>query len=56
MIRLRGKAACLFLRGHKWRKLRRKEWQSDRLNTAVRICNRCHIVRAVKARKAKAQA
>jgi len=52
-----GKLICWLLRRHKWRKLRKSETsyipaeQIPFVPAHHRVCNRCGIVRAVKARK-----
>ena len=55
MKTLLGKTVCFLLGSHKWRRLRKSEPIIMRIadpTVPVRICNRCHAVRAVKTRKA----
>ncbi|MCR4304974.1 MAG: hypothetical protein NUV63_12260 [Gallionella sp.] len=52
MKTLLGKIACFLLRKHKFRRLRKAEKTAcTGFPEHERICNRCHIVRAVKPHK-----
>lgn len=51
--KLLGKIACALLRSHAWRRPRKSEILDIATGEFfhVRICDRCHITRAVKSRK-----